>query len=150
MRSTIIQKIIKKHEDKFRFAIVGAANTTIDFVILFLLTLLGFNVIFSNIISTSIALIFSFFANKKFTFKNESEKTKKQFVYFLIITMFGLWIIQPIIIEATKLLIEQVITNNYLILFIGKIIATCITLIWNYLLYRKFVFNDYAKDITIK
>lgn len=152
MRSIIIQKIIKKHEDKFRFAIVGAANTTIDFVILFLLTLLGLNVIFSNIISTSIALIFSFFANKKFTFKNDSAKTKLQFVYFLIITLFGLWGIQPIIIELTRTILELFISSNsyLLVLFIGKTIATCVTLVWNYLLYRKFVFNDYAKDITIK
>lgn len=152
MRSIIIQKTIKKHEDKFRFAIVGAANTIIDFVILFLLTLLGLNVVFSNIISTSIALIFSFFANKKFTFKNDNAKTKLQFVYFLIITLFGLWGIQPIIIELTRTILELFISSNsyLLVLFIGKTIATCVTLVWNYLLYRKFVFNDYAKDITIK
>jgi len=95
--------------------------------------------------------MFSFFANKKFTFKNDNKKTKTQFVYFLIITLVGLWAIQPIIIEITRSMLELVIKNNYLlVLFIGKIIATCVTLVWNYLLYRKYVFTDYAEDIDIK
>ena len=150
-RSIIIKKLIKKHEDKIRFSIVGGINTAIDFVILFILVSIGLPTIVSNIISTSSALVFSFFANKKFTFKNNSSKTKTQFIYFLIITLFGLWAIQPIIIELTRSVLELVIKNNYLlILLIGKIIATCVTLVWNYLLYRKYVFTDYAKDIQIK
>lgn len=152
MRNIIIKTLIKKHEDKLRFLVVGGANTAIDFTILFSLVSIGLPVIISNIISTSIALVFSFFANKKFTFKNkDSEKTKIQFIYFLIITLFGLWLIQPIVIELSRSILEIVFKNSYiLVLFIGKITATCITLVWNYLLYRKYVFRDYAKDITIK
>ena len=46
---------------------------------------------------------------------------------------------------------ELISKNDYLlVLFIGKAIATCVTLVWNYVLYRKYVFTDYAKDIDIK
>jgi putative flippase GtrA len=62
-------------------------------------------------------------------------------VYFLLITLVGLWIIQPIIINLVKLLVEQWLLNSSVILLIGKLLATCITLVWNYLLYSRFVFK---------
>ena len=136
-----MEKLLKKHAEKLRFIIVGGLNTAIDFGILFALVALGLPTIASNFISTSTALVFSFFANKTFTFKGANKSTGKHFVYFLIITLFGLWVIQPIIIEGTKLLIGSWSSNNYLVLLIGTVLATCVTLIWNYLLYRKFVFK---------
>jgi putative flippase GtrA len=136
-----VKELVKKHADKLRFAIVGGLNTAIDFVVLFVLVALGLPTIASNILSTSTALVFSFFANKTFTFKDGNKSTKKQFGVFLAITLFGLWILQPIVIEGTAFLISEFITNSYIVLFIGKILATCVTLVWNYLLYKKFVFK---------
>jgi len=124
-----------------RFAVVGGFNTAIDFVILFILVALGLPSIASNFLSTSAALIFSFFANKKFTFKDGGKNTNLQFVYFLIITMFGLWVIQPVIIWSTESTIGHWAINSYIVLLIGKVLANTATLIWNYLLYRKFVFK---------
>jgi len=124
-----------------RFAVIGGLNTAIDFAILFALVALGLPVLFSNFISTSTALVFSFFANKTFTFKDSGKITKSQFASFLTITLFGLWVIQPIIIESIRFLIEPWFANKYAILLIGKLSATVVTLIWNYLLYRKFVFK---------
>jgi putative flippase GtrA len=134
-----LEKFLKKHADKVRFGIVGALNTAIDFVVLFTLVAMGSPTIASNFVSTSVALIFSFFANKKFTFKDNANN-KTQFIYFLAITLFGLWIIQPIIIDGVGLLIKSSV-NSYVVLFIGKLLATGVTLVWNYLLYRKFVFK---------
>ena len=135
-----MRKILKKHAEKLRFAIVGGVNTTIDFAILFILVALGIPAIVSNFISTSLALIFSFYANKNFTFKNETTN-KTQFIYFLAITLFGLWVIQPVIIEGIKMSLSATLLNNYIVLFVGKITATIVTLIWNYLLYKRFVFK---------
>lgn len=121
--------------------IVGGTNTAIDFVILFGLKFLGLTEIPANFISTSIALVFSFFANKKFTFKDNS-KNKIQFIKFLVITLIGLWIIQPIIIWGFKSLFESIISQEYITLLAGKLLATCFTLVWNYLLYKKFVYKN--------
>jgi putative flippase GtrA len=143
-RSIIIKKLIKKHADKLRFAIVGGLNTLIDFVILFGLVALGLPTIASNFISTSAALTFSFFANKSFTFKDSSATSKKRFAYFLVITLFGLWVIQPIIIEGTRLLLVPQPLDKRVVLLVGKLLATCATLVWNYLLYRKFVYKKQA------
>lgn len=132
---------LRKHADKLRFAIIGGLNTAIDFVVLFVLVALGLPTIASNILSTSTALVFSFFANKTFTFKDGNKSTKKQFGVFLVITLFGLWILQPIVIEGTRLIIDSWFSNSYIVLFIGKILATCVTLVWNYVMYKKFVFK---------
>ena len=137
-----MQKLIKKHAEKIRFGLVGVVNTGIDFIILFVLVALGLPTIASNFASTSVALVFSFFANKKFTFKHEGKNTNQQIILFFVITLFGLWVIQPVIIEGVKFIIGSWFTNKYFILLIGKLFATVASLIWNYLLYRKFVFKN--------
>lgn len=153
-----MQKLLKKHAEKIRFGIVGVVNTIIDFVILFTLVALGLPAIASNFISTSAALIFSFFANKKFTFKHVGKNTNQQIAYFFLITIFGLWVIQPVIIEIINLMLGPWFLNSqlmvwtgsllgswfkasYFVLLIGKCLATLASLIWNYMLYRKFVFK---------
>lgn len=140
LRSIIIKPILKKHADKLRFMVVGGANTAIDFGVLFILKNIGLSAIVGNYFSTTVALIFSFFANKTFTFKSDSKTSKVQFAKFLIITLVGLWIFQPIIIYGIQILLTDYNLDSNLVLFIGKIIATCFTLVWNYILYKKFVY----------
>lgn len=151
-------KLLKKHAEKLRFVVVGGANTVIDFGILFSLVALGLPTIASNFVSTSVAMVFSFLVNKSYTFKDTSKNTGKNITYFFVITVIGLWVIQPIIIEGVNLLLGPWFTGScpvkligellgswfkasYLVLLIGKVLATAASLTWNYLLYRKFVFN---------
>lgn len=140
-----MEKLLKQHAEKLRFAIVGGANTAIDFGVLFLLTFLGLDKIVANYFSTSIALIFSFFANKSFTFKHKEGSARKQFILFLVVTLAGLWILQPIIIWISTATLEPYIENSAINLFIAKFIATIASLIWNYLLYSKLVFKKTKK-----
>lgn len=132
-----MEAILRKHAKKLRFAVVGGTNTVIDFGILFLLTSLGLDKIIANYISTSVALSFSFIANKKYTFKSEAS-AKHQIIPFLIVTLIGLWIIQPLIIWGYT----TAFGDSSLALFIGKLLATVASLIWNYLLYARFVFTE--------
>ena len=136
-----MEKLIKKHAEKLRFGVVGGANTAIDFGILFTLVFFGFDRIASNYISTTIAFVFSFFVNRSFTFKSKASNTKKQFGLFLVITLFGLWVIQPIIITGVAWMISDLGIPNSIVLFIGKLLATLVTLVWNYVLYAKYVFK---------
>lgn len=129
--------------EKTRFLFVGIANTTIDFVVLFSLTLfLGFPVIVANIFSTSIALIFSYILNKKAVFSDNEPHSTKQFTLFLVVTLSGLWVVQSIVITTLVWMIylfsgQQ---TTAFILLISKGFATLTTMIWNYVLYRKLVF----------
>ncbi len=137
-----MQETVKKHADKLRFTIVGSINTVIDFSILFTLTTL-FNVPkeLANFISTSVSFLFSFFANKKYTFKSTSKNLKRQFLLFTIVTLFGLWVIQTIIIAAITPVFTNLGINKPVALLISKLIATAASLIWNYTLYSRVVFK---------
>lgn len=133
---------LRKHAQKIRFGIVGLANTALDFILLFILVGLGLDKIPANYISTGISFIFSFFVNKKFTFKSKGGNVKKQFAYFIAITIVGLWVIQPIIITIVSNLLESTGLAEAAILFIAKVIATGASLVWNYLFYSRLVFKE--------
>ena len=137
-----MQEVVKKHADKLRFTIVGSINTALDFSILFILTML-FNIPkeLANFISTFVAFLFSFFANKKYTFKSTSKNLKRQFLLFTVVTLFGLWVIQTIIITAITPVFTNLGINKPAALLISKLIATAASLIWNYTLYSKVVFK---------
>lgn len=134
-----MKELLKKHESKVRFVLVGGTNTAIDFGILFILHGLGLNKYIANIISTLIAFIFSFFANRHFTFKSEKD-ARKQIIPFTVVTLSGLWILQPIIIWFILIPLHAIDQNAAL--FIAKLAATIVSLIWNYILYSRFVFKD--------
>lgn len=136
-----MEKLLKQHAEKIRFAIVGGFNTALDFAILFALTFMGVDKIIANYFSTGTALIFSFFANKSFTFKNKEGNAKKQFILFLVITIIGLWVIQPLIIWGSTEALAPYVTNEAINLFIAKLLATVASLIWNYILYSRIVFK---------
>ena len=124
-----------------RFAIVGTINTIIDFGLLFLLTFLGLPKLAANTVSTGTAFVFSFFANKKYTFKSTSKNIKYEIVSFVIVTLFGLWVLQNGTIWLITPLIKSFITNERISLFVAKLFATAISLVWNYCLYDKVVFK---------
>lgn len=138
-------ELAKKHAEKIRFAIVGIANTVLDFGILFLLVALGLDKIPANYISTGIAFVFSFFVNKSFTFKSKGGNIKKQFVIFIVISIVGLWVIQPLIITAITATLANTGWASVIILFVAKIIATIASLIWNYVFYSRYVFKKEEK-----
>ena len=135
-------ELAKKHAEKLRFAVVGVANTGIDFGILFLLSqLFGVPDILANIISTSVALTFSFFVNRSFTFKSGGKLNIKQAVLFVVITLFGLWVLQNIIIVGIDIMLAPLNLPGWLSLFVGKLLASVVSLTWNYIMYSRFVFK---------
>ena len=137
-----MEKILEKHNQKIKFIVVGGINTLIDFILLFFFTGIGMNKLIANYFSTGIALLFSFIANKKFTFKSTTGDAKRQFVLFLGVTIVGLWVLQPLVLWISTSALEDYISNESINLFIAKVIATCVSLVWNYLLYSRLVFKN--------
>jgi putative flippase GtrA len=123
-----------------RFLIVGGVVTVIDFILINLFSYLGLAVVVSNLISTGIAMSVSFMANRKFTFGLESERKSKEIILFLGFTLFGLWIIQNLVIIGLLNLIP-VGWPEFFRLNLAKIIATIASMTWNYLTYSKYVFK---------
>lgn len=83
--------------------------------------------------------------NKKITFKSVSNN-KKELIYemflFIIVTLFGLWVIQNIIISIAMPIFENLFKNKQISLLLSKLIATIFSLIWNFILYKKIVFKN--------
>ena len=76
------------------YSVIGALNTLIDFSLFSLLCLkYGFPGWEANVASYSTAVVFSFIANRRFTFRSASASyfhTIDQFGRFLIVSLIGL------------------------------------------------------------
>ena len=135
-----MKDLLKQHAEKFRFALVGGFNTALDFGLLFLFVGLGVDKITANYFSTSISFVFSFFANKTFTFRASGD-ARREFVTFVVITLFGLWVLQPIVIAGVSALAEPLDISDSTVLIGAKLIATLVSLTWNYIMYSRVVFR---------
>ena len=124
-----------------RFGVVGALNTGIDFGLLFALKALGLPVEVANICSTGVAFALSFMLNKKYTFKASGTNIVREMVLFTVVTLFGLWVLQTIVINLSLPLLQGWLGNQSIALLGAKLLATVVSLVWNYLLYSRVVFK---------
>lgn len=122
-----------------RFVSVGILNTAIDVAVLFALTAMGVELWTANVVSTSTALVFSFLVNRSFTF-NSRGRILRQVLPFLAVTIFGLWVIQPLVMLGVLFVVDP-LWNEDLALFVAKMLATVVSMTWNYLLYNRLVFR---------
>lgn len=124
-----------------RFVIIGGTATILDFAILGILTLLGTPPVMANIIATGIAFVFSFYANRNYTFKANQKNLLRQAILFSVVTLTGIWGLQSIVLYYGIPLTSMVIENSLLSLYVTKAIATGVSMVWNYLLYKNIVFK---------
>lgn len=130
------------NSDQIRFVIVGIINTVLDFLLLNLLVgLLFLNPLIANIISTTIAMLFSFFANKRWTFRDAGENYARQVVLFFIFTLIGLYAIQNSLIMLIIAVVPHLGFSDQVFLNIAKLAASVGSLTWNYYTYKHFVFK---------
>lgn len=138
---------LKKVDKKpIRFVLVGISNTVLDFLVLNILLFCKVNILFANTISTGIAMLYSFFMNKKWTFRNSGDNYVREVILFFIFTAIGIWIIQNGCIYLLNLIVPdfglpEIIYNNAI-----KLAASIPSLTWNYLTYNRFVFTNNKKE----
>ena len=141
-----------------KFGAVGIINTLLDFTIYnILFGVFGVWVILANLISTTIAMVFSFFANRNLVFKATTGSKTRQAWLFILMTAIGLYIIQlgtihiltsvwTAPLDAVVKLVnamglgavfpERFIRNNT-----AKALGTILSLAWNYVTYKRVVFR---------
>ena len=137
-----MKALLRKHATKVRFGLVGAANTALDFgLLLVLANFFAMPHVIANIVSSSIAFVSSFFANKKYTFKTTGQSVVREMILFTVVTLFGLWVIESAIIALLTPPIQAIVTNDTITLVIAKLVATLASLTWNYILYSRIVFK---------
>lgn len=127
---------------KIRFSLVSTTATSLDFGALLLLTSVGsLSLIHANYISSSVGFIYSFIANKKFTFKTPTRHVHRELILYLAVTLFGIWVIQPLIMWPIEHLLRTTGWHHWVIIVIAKVIASLATFIWNYYTYSRLVFT---------
>ena len=109
------------------FLIVGTVATIIDFIIYYILyNIFSINPLIANIISFTISVIFNYIASIRWVFKVDENKNKKIiFTTFIILSIVGMLI--------TELLIFIFVDMINIEPMISKIIATIITMIFNFI-----------------
>ncbi len=136
-----------------RFVLIGIVNTIIDFSILNSLVVgADMEKIRANIISTTFAMSFSFWANRRLVFRSKKDNSHSEAVLFLVGTLFGLYFIQSVVIfvfadwwtgPLQKLwTISELVDRELFITNSAKVIATITTMFWNFWFYKYVVFRD--------
>lgn len=126
-----------------KFGLVGISNTAIDFGILNILILLtgtvaGVGIILINAISFTGALLNSYYWNKTWVF-NGSKKSN--FLGFLIVTIIGMVLNTGIVFMGSTYIqpIGNLSSTQWTNL--AKVIATGVSLLWNFAGYKLIVFK---------
>jgi putative flippase GtrA len=132
------------------FGLIGIFNTLFDLALYAVIQYLTGSIIIANLAATSAAVIGSYLLNSKLTFKAR-KWTAKSFVLFIVVTLFGLWVLQT---SAIYLLAPFTnIIPEFLWRLFGplehlakvlapKIAASIITIVWNFIWYNKVIFKD--------
>lgn len=130
-----------------KFIVIGFVNTGLDFLVLnFEMFLTGISqgpgMLAQNAISFSIATINSYYFNKKWTFQDNSQKNQSyKFSQFLIVSLTGLAINSITVYSITSFIPPIFNINPILWANLAKVSATGISLIWNFIGYKFFVFK---------
>lgn len=122
-----------------KFICVGLINTAIDFTVFFFLHwVIGLDIITSNVIAFGLAVTNSYIMNKLWSFKQTQfhYSTHKQFVIFIAVSVLSVVLNTGILVAG-----EPYIPILYL-----KILATVVTPLFNYLMYRYVVFRIHRNE----
>lgn len=130
-----------------KFAVIGVINTGVDFAILNLLIWAtgvneGNGLIPLNIISFTIAVINSYILNKRWAFRDQTTgETAKKFTSFLLISVIGA-LINTAVVRFGSTNIEPMFgLSQVLWVNVAKVVATGLSLVWNFVGYKLFVFK---------
>lgn len=142
-----------------KFGLVGVLNTLLDFTIFNILGhFLHLAAVPANLISTTCAMTFSFFANKQVVFQRKGGSMLKQGIIFYTVTAFGLYVLQTgtihiltdvwryptlLAVDIVHLLnLNHLLSDNFVVKNAAKACGTLLSLIWNYIMYKRVVFRQ--------
>lgn len=114
------------HSKLFRFLVVGISTTLLDIIGLYVLVeFFSVNLYISIATAFLVAVVWSFFLNKTWTFRSDCEKYKRMFVKFLIIS--SIWFVLTLWVMYTAVMLFSM---HYLW---AKCLTTILVVGWNFL-----------------
>jgi len=144
--ASLLGKLIKVIYQFIKFAETGVLNTFIDMGILSLLSGLtgitsGAWLVPLNTVSFFCATTNSYYWNKLWTFQRGKGIVGKEFFQFFIITIIGWGINTGLLVLITTFVIPIVSMSPGAWLLSAKVIATFVSMCWNFLGYKFIVFK---------
>lgn len=127
-----LDNLYKKYKEVIDYIIVGALTTFVSIASYWVLRLIINNYMINTIISWICAVLFAFFANRKYVFRSKSDKILDEFSKFVgcrILTLGMEIVLMYVFVSLFKI-------ND----MIAKIILQVIILILNYVFSKFFVF----------
>lgn len=127
-----LDNLYKKYKEIIDYVIVGALTTFVSIASYWVLRLIINNYMINTIISWICAVLFAYFANRKYVFRSKSDKILDEFSKFVgcrILTLGMEIVLMYVFVSLFKI-------ND----MIAKIILQVIILILNYVFSKFFVF----------
>lgn len=151
------------------FFLTGIVNAAIDLGILnFLVFVVKVDLIPANLVAVSVALVVSYIDNSYFVFKNNELRNLRLIGMYLGVTIVGLYGIETVILyglthfwlfpghlafwAVTKLGLNHLLTRHFVQANAAKLIAAFVSAIWNFFIYKHFVFkttDELEPNLTI-
>jgi len=140
-----LKELYEKYKSIIKFGIVGCINTGVDFITFtLLLSMFGIDKLVCQVGGYSMGIINSFVLNKLWTFNDKKEKTNTvaQFIKFVVTNMISLGI---------SLVGLNVLSNKlYINVYVSKIIVTLFLQVFNYVVYKMFIFKGKdGREVTV-
>ena len=130
-----------------RFGIVGLMNFSVDTGIVYTLqyytgiSLDDPRILYLFVASGAVAIVNSYFWQRTWTFSEKAPPSTKEFMGFLLITLLSIGINSGVAFWAGTFLLRLDIIAPSRVLGAAKIIATAVSLFWNFFGYKLFVFK---------
>ncbi|MCD2348305.1 GtrA family protein [Clostridium guangxiense] len=134
-----IKQLYKKYKSIIKFGIVGCINTGVDFfTFTLLLSIFGIDKLVCQVGGYSMGVINSFVLNKLWTFNDKKEKVNP-------IVQFAKFVITNIISLGISLVGLNILSNKFYInVYVSKVIVTLFLQVFNYVVYKLFIFKGKA------
>jgi putative flippase GtrA len=141
----VVKKLI---EQLVKFGLVGVVAFVIDEVIMNLLIFVHTNNVVASTVSFLISLAFNYWASMKYVFKHREDMARwMEALIFLVSAIIGLGINEWIIWMSTLGMPADAITAQHGVYIlrsnIGKLVATVVVAIWNFII-RKWLLDNHS------
>ncbi|QWR77743.1 GtrA family protein [Candidatus Magnetomonas plexicatena] len=132
-----------------RFALIGALNTVVDMAILNLETILtglktGTPFAVQKALSFLVAVIFSYYLNKKWAFEHKDGTKGGKFSHFVAVSLIGMAVnvaSASLVVNIVRPGLNLTWIGDQVWVNIGSLCGTACGLLWNFLGYKFFVFK---------
>ena len=128
----LCSKQYQRHRNFILYGVIGCFTTAFDVALFHLLLYCDLHELIANTISYQAAMVVSFFLNREFNFKVK-DKVWQRFLSFFIVNLIGY--------AFSQLLVFLFITKLDMPNFIGKVLATILAAICQFLFIKHLTFK---------